>query len=222
MAQTWFITGTDTEVGKTWCSAALVVKLQQLGYKVAVMKPIASGCEFINGKLYSNDALILQANCNLKLDYDWLNPYAFAPPIAPHLAAAQINSEIELDKIIATHNLLQKQADIIIVEGVGGWRVPINAKQSLVDLVKALQAQVILVVGLRLGCINHALLSCEIIQHDGCKLLAWIANSIDPDYDVSSTVISLRNRIDAPLFGIMPFSQNLDTAYLAQFLSIYQ
>ncbi len=215
MTQTWFITGTDTEIGKTWCSAALIHALQQ-NNSVAVMKPIASGCEKIADGLRNADALLLQATCKLTLPYDWINPYRFEPPIAPHLAAQQINTQIKLDKIIQIHQQLQNQADIIIIEGVGGWRVPIDDKHSLVDLVNALQAQVILVVGLRLGCINHALLTAEAIQRDGCQLKGWIANCLDEDYEVATTLETLQPRIYAPLLGVMPFQNRLNVALLAQ------
>ncbi|MCV6639387.1 dethiobiotin synthase [Candidatus Albibeggiatoa sp. nov. NOAA] len=216
MAQTWFITGTDTEIGKTWCSAALITKLQQQNKRVAVMKPIASGCDVTEDGLRNEDALLLQATCHLDLPYDWVNPYRFEPPIAPHLAAKQVSIQIELDKVVHIHQQLQEQVDIVIVEGVGGWRVPIDDKTSLVDLVKALQAQVILVVGLRLGCINHALLTAEVIQHDGCQLKAWIANTLSADYDVETTLETLQPRIASPLLGIMPFQSELNLDQMAQ------
>jgi dethiobiotin synthetase len=210
MIQTWFITGTDTEIGKTWCSAALLTKLQQQNHKVAVMKPIASGCKLTINGLRNEDALLLQSSCDLDLPYDWVNPYRFEPPIAPHLAAKQAQIQIKLDEIIKIQQQLQKVADILIIEGVGGWRVPIDDKYSLVDLVKALQAEVIVVVGLRLGCINHALLTTEIIQQDGCVLKGWIANTLSEDYDVTSTLDTLKSRIQAPLLAVMPFQSKLN------------
>ncbi len=179
------------------------------------MKPIASGCEVTANGLRNEDALLLQSTCDLDLPYNWVNPYQFKPPIAPHLAAKQANVQIKLDKIIQIHQQLQKQADIIIVEGVGGWRVPIDNKHSLVDLVKALQAQVILVVGLRLGCINHALLTAEVIQQDGCELKGWIANTLTADYEVATTLETLQSRIHAPLLGVMPFQSTLDLSNIS-------
>jgi dethiobiotin synthetase len=215
MTQTWFITGTDTEIGKTWCSAALLTKLQQQNYKVAVMKPIASGCKITANGLRNEDALLLQSTCHLDLPYHWINPYSFVPPIAPHLAARQAGIVIKLDNIVQIQQKLQKQADIIIIEGVGGWRVPIDETPSLVNLVKQLQAQVILVVGLRLGCINHALLTYEVIQQDGCELKGWIANTLTEDYEVATTLETLKPRIDAPLMGVLPFQSALNLAQLA-------
>lgn len=213
--KTWFITGTDTEIGKTWASAALVTKLQQQGYKVAVMKPIASGCEVTENGLRNEDALLLQATCHVDLPYDWVNPYRFEPPIAPHLAASLANINIDLTKIVHIHQQLAKQVDIVIVEGVGGWRVPIDEQHTLVDLVRLLQAEVILVVGLRLGCINHALLTTEVIQQDGCVMTAWIANTLSVDYDVTSTLTTLTPRIPAALFGVLPFLSEFDVNKLA-------
>ena len=218
-AQTWFITGTDTEIGKTWSSAALVMRLQQQGQKVAVMKPVASGCELTAVGLRNEDALLLQTTCELDLPYHWINPYAFAPPIAPHIAAQQVNVTIEIEKIVQAHQQLQQCADIIIVEGVGGWRVPLNESQSLIDLVKALQAKVVLVVGLKLGCMNHALLTTEVIQHDGCVLQGWIANTYDPDYEVQTTVDTLTAQIPAPLLGVLPHLPQLNVTQLAQHIT---
>ena len=218
-AQTWFITGTDTEIGKTWSSAALVMRLQQQGHKVAVMKPVASGCELTAVGLRNEDALLLQTTCALDLPYHWINPYAFAPPIAPHIAAQQVNVTIEIEKIVQAHQQLQQCADIIIVEGVGGWRVPLNESQSLIDLVRALQAKVILVVGLKLGCMNHALLTVEAIQYDGCILHGWIANTRDADYEVQTTVDTLIPKIPTPLLGVLPYLPQLNIAQLAQHIT---
>ncbi len=193
--QTWFITGTDTGIGKTWCSLALIKQLKQQGLRVAGMKPIASGCE--NGK--NSDAEQILAASSLALPYEIVNPYAFEPAIAPHIAAQQVGQTIELQILIEKYKQLAALADAVVIEGAGGWRVPINASQSLKDMVLAIDAKVILVVGLRLGCINHALLTAEAIQRDGCTLAAWIANPIDPEFDSKASIETISSYLGKPL-----------------------
>ena len=193
--QTWFITGTDTGIGKTWCSLALIKQLKQQGLRVAGMKPIASGCE--NGK--NSDAEQILAASSLALPYEIVNPYAFEPAIAPHIAAQQVGQTIELQVLIEKYKQLAALADAVVIEGAGGWRVPINASQSLKDMVLAIDAKVILVVGLRLGCINHALLTAEAIQRDGCTLAAWIANPIDPEFDSKASIETISSYLGKPL-----------------------
>jgi dethiobiotin synthetase len=197
-----FITGTDTGVGKTWCSLALMRRWQAQGRRVAGMKPVASGCEMTPAGLRNADAEALLRQSGLALDYALVNPYAFAPPIAPHLAARAAGRRIEIESIVAAYHALRRQADRVLVEGVGGWRVPLNERESLKDLALALDAGVILVVGLRLGCINHALLSAECILHDGCRLHGWIANPLDPDFDPTGSIEAIRERINAPLLEL--------------------
>jgi dethiobiotin synthetase len=193
--QTWFITGTDTGIGKTWCSLAFIKQLKQQGLQVAGMKPIASGCE--NGK--NSDAEQILAASSLALPYEIVNPYAFEPAIAPHIAAQQVGQTIELKVLIEKYKQLAALADAVVIEGAGGWRVPINASQSLKDMVLAIDAKVILVVGLRLGCINHALLTAEAIQRDGCTLAAWIANPIDPEFDSKASIETISSYLGKPL-----------------------
>lgn len=233
MNSTWFITGTDTEIGKTWCTLALIYYLKKSGLivhhgeqnadehstqflTVAGMKPIASGCYYDkNGELRNSDAEQILQLSDLEIPYDWMNPYAFEPPIAPHLAAQQIGQVIEIEKIVKHYQQLVQLVDCVVVEGVGGWRVPINARQSLKDLVLALKIPVILVVGLRLGCINHALLTAEIIEHDGCQLVGWIANPVTPHYNIQSTIDTLTSRLAVPLLAQMPYLTELHVERLA-------
>jgi dethiobiotin synthetase len=193
--QTYFITGTDTGIGKTWCSLALIKQLKQQGLTVAGMKPIASGCE--NGK--NSDAEQILAASGLNVPYELVNPYAFDPPIAPHIAAQQLGQTIDLQLLIDKYKQLAALADTVIIEGAGGWRVPINASQSFKDMVLAINAKVILVVGLRLGCINHALLTAEAIQRDGCTLAAWIANPIDLEFDATASIETISSYLGKPL-----------------------
>jgi len=216
MNQSWFITGTDTEIGKTWYTLALIQHLKNQGLRVAGMKPIASGCEATQAGLRNSDAEQILKTSGLDVPYDWVNPYAFAPPIAPHIAAAQVGQTIELETIIIQYQHLAAQAEALVIEGVGGWRVPINRTQSLKDMVLALEVPVILVVGLRLGCINHALLSAETIIRDGCTLAGWIANPIDPDFDTQASIETLKERLEVPLLAEMPYLETLNIGKLAQ------
>ncbi len=217
----FFITGTDTGIGKTWATLALMQALQNSGQRVAGMKPIASGCAMTPQGLRNPDALLIQQQASFAAPYALVNPYAFAPPIAPHIAAVQSGLPIDLPVIRAAAQALQMQADGLVIEGVGGWRVPLSASSSLVDLVKCLKAQVILVVGLRLGCLNHALLTAEVMAADGCACVGWIANPLAAEVVVGEQLLAtLRQRLPMPLLGCLPYQETLQVAALAQALEI--
>lgn len=221
MSRGFFITGTDTEVGKSWVSAGLMAKLQQQGHRVAGMKPVASGCHETADGLRNEDALLLQRQASMAVDYDLINPYAFRPAIAPHLAAAQAGIRIKLGKITERFIRLKGLADSVVVEGVGGWLVPLNEEESVADLAEALQLPVILVVGLRLGCINHALLTAESIRASGCTLAGWVANTVDAKMALpEESVAAIALRIDAPLLGVVPHLVQLDPAAIATHLAL--
>ena len=221
MTKGYFVTGTDTGVGKTWCSLALMAALQQQGQQVLGMKPVASGCEQHTDGLRNEDALLLQAQASRTLAYQQVNPYAYAPAIAPHLAAQQVGQSIDLAHLAEVFHGLSAQADWVIVEGAGGWRVPLNAKQDMSDLARLLRLPVVLVVGLRLGCINHALLSAEAIRASACELAGWIANPLSEYMDQQQeNIASIAARIDAPLLATMPYQKRLDTAALAAELDL--
>lgn len=205
MIQEWFITGTDTGIGKTQVTLALMRYLQQQGWIVAGMKPIATGCELTSEGLRNADAQQLLQHSSLTLPYSYVNPYAFQPPISPHLAALEAKQSIEIEKIIRTYHQLARQVDVVLVEGVGGWRVPINPRHTLKELVRALNLPVILVVGLRLGCINHALLTAETILRDDCELHGWIANHLEAEGEWQAVIDSLQTLLPAPLLGTVPF-----------------
>jgi dethiobiotin synthetase len=176
-----FITGTDTGVGKTVIAAALVRTLVAQGHRVAVMKPVASGSEHTSEGLRNEDALALMAAANVAAPYDHVNPYCFEPAISPHIAAEEAGIAVDTAHIRHNFDILAAAADLVIVEGAGGWFAPIGQKTSISDLAKALDLPVVLVVGIRLGCINHARLTKLAIemQHQP-KLAGWIANTIDP------------------------------------------
>lgn len=217
----WFVTGTDTGCGKTLVSAALVHRSRTAGQRVAVMKPVASGCEPTAQGLRNADAEALLAACGLELPYAKVNPYAFAPPIAPHIAAARAGQAIELSRIVAGAKALCAGSDGLLVEGAGGWRVPLAEQLDMAGLARALQLPVILVVGMRLGCINHALLSAEAILGDGCQLAGWVANRIDPRMaEFDANLRTLGQRIPAPCLGVVPYLDPVDPTRVATLLEL--
>lgn len=181
MKQAFFITGTDTGVGKTYIACKLIQLYIALGYKVIGMKPVAAGCDWVNGEWVNDDVLKLEAASNVKAPRTLTNPYSFKEAIAPHIAADIAGVEIKLEVLINAFNELSKLADIVIVEGAGGFLVPINHQETFADLVKAINIPVVLVVGIKLGCINHALLTVEAIKARNCELRAWVANPIEPN-----------------------------------------
>ena len=203
-----FVTGTDTEVGKTIISAHLVRLLRQQDQSVIGMKPIASGCEQTDDGLRNEDALALMAQSNVDIAYEQINPYAFAPAIAPHIAAKQVDVTIDIDQIVTGYQALSKRAEQVVVEGAGGWLVPLNDQASMADLAEALALPVVLVVAVRLGCINHALLTVEAIQQRGLSLCGWVANQVDDCDEADEIIESLRARISAPCLGVVPHLQD--------------
>ena len=181
MKQAYFITGTDTGVGKTYVACKLIRDYVAQGYKVIGMKPVAAGGDLVNGKWVNDDVLKLEQASNVKAPRELVNPYSFKEAIAPHIAAEKAGLEIKIDVIKQAFQALSKLADIVIVEGAGGFLVPLNSQQSMADLPAALGIPVILVVGMKLGCINHSLLTVEAIQARGLTLHGWVANQVEPD-----------------------------------------
>ena len=181
MSTAYFVTGTDTDAGKTHVACQLITHYVEQGLKVVGMKPVAAGCELINGEWVNGDVQKLTAASNVKAPRELVNPYCFNEPIAPHLAANMAGIEINIDKIKQAYQLLSNMADVVIVEGAGGLLVPLNEKESLADLAEALSLPIFLVVGMKLGCINHSLLTAEAIKARGLTLHGWVANHIDPN-----------------------------------------
>ena len=209
MASGLFITGTDTGIGKTYVSTLLINYFIARGERVIGMKPIASGAQSIKGQLRNDDAVTLMQASNVSADYALVNPYCFAPPIAPHIAAQQTQTTISLEHIMHCYSALQAQSDRVIVEGVGGWLVPINEQQTAADIALQLQLPVIMVVGIKLGCLNHALLTEQAIQAQGGHLLGWIANQIDPDMPgYVENISTLETRLNVPLLARIPFAKS--------------
>lgn len=199
-----FVTGTDTGVGKTYASAMLLRAHRANGFRAIGMKPIASGCRETVDGLHNEDADALLAESDPKPLYALCNPFALPRAIAPHLAAREAGLEITIEPVATAYRQLAAMADRLVVEGVGGWAVPLSATLMQADLVRALALPVVLVVGVRLGCINHALMSARAILTDGCVLTAWIANRIDPAMAAADANIeTLRERIPAPLLGVI-------------------
>lgn len=206
------VTGTDTGVGKTHVCLALIGALRAAGLRVAAMKPVASGCRPTPAGLRNDDAERLRRACVPAPPYDDVNPFAFADPIAPHIAARRAGVAVTTGPILAAAARLAAAQDVLVVEGVGGWRVPLAPGLELADLAAALDARVLLVVGLRLGCINHALLTAASIE-GRAPLLGWIANAVDPGYgEVAETIECLRAAIPAPLLGVTPHADAQEPA----------
>ena len=216
-----YITGTDTGIGKSVASATLLHAWRAHGVRAVGMKPVASGCVRTAAGWRNDDALLLQSASEPRPVYADVNPYALPEPLAPELAAADAGVQVELAPILAAHARLQAQADIVVVEGVGGWAAPLSAVLDQADLVQALQVPVLLVVGLRLGCINHARLSAHAIAVDGCVLAGWIGCAIDPDMARhDDTIRLLRQRIAVPCWGVLPFQPTPDPSLLAAGLDL--
>ncbi|MFM8331878.1 MAG: dethiobiotin synthase [Candidatus Methylumidiphilus sp.] len=205
-----FVTGTDTGIGKTWATVALMRFLQAEGLTVIGMKPVASGCVSQDGEWRNEDALLLQKNASLQIDYAKLNVYAFAPPIAPHLAARQAGQAIHLDAIVRQCRELERLADGVLVEGVGGWEVPLNADERVSHLAKALNLPVVLVVGMRLGCLSHALLTHDAMLRSRVDCLGWVANCLEPDFPcLEENIAALCADLTFPCLGVIPHGGGL-------------
>ena len=216
-----YVTGTDTGIGKTLASCALLHALRGHGLRAVGMKPVASGCERVDGEWRNADALALQAAGGAGIAYADINPFALEHPLAPELAAREAGVEVALEPILAAHARLAQQADALIVEGVGGWAAPLSATLMQADLVRALQLPVVLVVGLRLGCLNHALLSARAIAADGAHLAGWIASHVDPAMErVDDNLAMLRARMPAPCWGVLPHVPDADPAAMPRHLRI--
>lgn len=217
----YFITGTDTGVGKTVVTLGLMQYLQAQGQTVVAMKPVASGCERTAAGLRNADALQLQQQASVPLDYALVNPYAFEPAIAPHIAAARAGIRIDMGKILSGYQELTRQADCVLVEGVGGWQVPLTDDETMADLARALGLEVILVVAIRLGCLNHALLTAESVLARGCSLGGWVANRFSPlPESVLENINYLKSMLSVPLLGVLPDLAEIDVKIVAGNLSL--
>jgi dethiobiotin synthetase len=227
----FFITGTDTDVGKTRIAAGLLHVLAARGHTTAAMKPVSAGCYNSTCDLHpdnmrnlrNDDALILQRHATLALPYEQVNPYAYAAAIAPHIAAAQTGHAIDILHIKKLFDDMAQRVDSVVVEGAGGWLVPINDHETMANVARALALPVILVVGMRLGCLSHALLSIESIAHHGLPLAGWVANTLNPEFTpLQHNIDALRARINAPLLGVVPHLENVDAESVGHHLNLAQ
>ena len=223
MRQAYFVTGTDTDVGKTWVTLGLISAFQTAGLTVNGMKPVASGCQRTDWGLRNSDALALQAASFGAIDYSFINPYAYEPAIAPHIAAQQAKNPIQFRQIKKNFEKLTRVAECTIVEGVGGWRVPLGEDGDVAALAEFLNLPVILVVGLKLGCINHALLSIESIERTGVKLVGWVGNLAQNEFVcLRENIETLTSSIEVPCLGIIPHLKNPVPNLIAAHLDIGQ
>lgn len=222
MTRTYFVTGTDTEVGKTFISGALLERASQRGLQTAAVKPVASGCEVTHEGLRNGDALLLQEAMTMTLPYQQVNPIALEPAIAPHIAAMEAGKRLDVGRMAGVcRGVMAAGADLVLIEGAGGWRTPLGPRSYLSDLPKQLDIPVILVVGMQLGCINHAVLTAEAVRRDGLTLAGWVANfaregMARPDENLAT----LRTLLPAPLLGVVSFDENADFRHAAGALDI--
>lgn len=211
-----FVTGTDTGVGKTFIACALIHAIAGTGKRVVGMKPVAAGAQADGQILRNEDVERLMAAGNVVAPRSLVNPYCFAPAIAPHLAARASGVEIDLDVIARAYDELAARSDIVVVEGVGGFCVPLNRSADSADLAQCLGLPVIVVVGMRLGCLNHALLTAQAIRARGLRLAGWIANHIDPAMTCAhDNVVALAERLAAPLLAEIVFTAAPDPQRIA-------
>ncbi len=222
MSVAYFITGTDTDAGKTTVAAGLLHAARLSGLSTAAGKPVASGSVITAQGLRNADALALQAECSLELGYDDINPFTFEPAIAPHLAAREAGVSLTVNALLQPmRRLLERNADFTLIEGAGGWRVPLADQSNLSDLAMGLGLPVILVVGVRLGCINHALLTAEAIAQDGLQLAGWVANIIDPKTSrLEENLATLSERLPAPCIGRVPRFKKASAEAVAEHLHL--
>jgi dethiobiotin synthetase len=218
----FFIAGTDTDAGKTLIAQALLHKAGEAGFKTLGLKPVAAGAEFIDGELKNDDAIKLQAASTVKISYAQTNPVIFTEAIAPHIAAEKNNRQITAARVEGfLRGAMMTPSELCLIEGAGGWLVPLNHRETLSAVVKRLDLPVILVVGMKLGCLNHALLTVESIKLNGLKVAGWVANQIDADMAVfDENIATLEKMLPAPCLGVVPFMPELDIAKVADCLSL--
>ena len=220
MSKTFFITGTDTDAGKTLVTAAMLDAANSQGAKTGAMKPIAAGAEDQGEGLRNDDALLLQEFSSVSMPYEQVNPVLLKEAIAPHIAAEKEGRRLTAERLVGfCRGAMMQPLDLMLVEGAGGWRVPLNQHENLSELPRRLQLPTILVVGMRLGCLNHALLTVEAIAADRVPLVGWVANRVDPAMDCyEENLDTLRKRIKAPLLAELPFIEDVTANKAAAYM----
>lgn len=221
MKKTFFVAGTDTHVGKTCVATGLLIAARQQGLTTIGLKPVAAGADSYPDGWRNDDAVALQQAMTFDLPYEQINPILLKSATAPHIAAAQEKRQLSADRIAGFCRASLHQADFTVIEGAGGWRVPLNPRESMADVAIALRVPVILVVGVRLGCLNHALLTAEAIRHDGLLLAGWVANQVDPAMlNIAETIDALQARLPAPCLGVIPHMDIVTAEAIGEHLSI--
>jgi|TARA_B110000090_G_scaffold194385_1_gene229473 dethiobiotin synthetase len=223
MAKQWlFITGTDTDVGKTVVACGFLAAANDQGLRTAAIKPVAAGCEITQQGMTNDDALQLQAAASHKLSYQQINPVALEPAIAPHIAAAESGVRMSASRLVGyCRGVSLMPVDMVVIEGAGGWRVPINSRETLADVARELECAVIVVVGMRLGCLNHALLTMEAIRRDGLQIAGWVANILDTEMPrLQENIDTLKQCINEPCLGTVPRLDDLSPEQVAKFLTV--
>ncbi|MGB1382930.1 MAG: dethiobiotin synthase [Porticoccaceae bacterium] len=218
----FFITGTDTDVGKTEVAAGLLEVANQKGLRTGAIKPVAAGCEDRGDGPQNEDAIKLQALANVALSYQQVNPVALDLPMAPHIAAQEQGKSLSANRLTGfCRGVSMLPMDFLVIEGAGGWRVPINKRETMADIPKQLNAEVILVVGIRLGCINHALLTAQAIRLDGLKIAGWVANILDTDMlRIDENIDTLKHMLIEPCLGVVPRLSEVTPQQVAAHLTI--
>jgi dethiobiotin synthetase len=217
-----FITGTDTDIGKTLIATGLLEAANSQGKKTAAIKPVAAGCNDTGEGPQNEDALMLQGAANTELSYQQVNPVALDEPMAPHIAAKEQGKRLSADRLTGfCRGITMLPVDLVVIEGAGGWRVPINNRESMAEIPKQLNAEVVLVVGLKLGCINHALLTAQAIRSDGVKIAGWVANTMDEDMlRLDENIDTLKQLINEPCLGVIPKLSDKSPQQVATFLTV--
>ncbi|GAL20274.1 dethiobiotin synthase [Vibrio maritimus] len=221
MMKALFIAGTDTEVGKTVVSKAILSAVGAQGKKTIGYKPVAAGSEKTSEGWRNSDALHLQAAANQEVDYDLVNPYALSLPASPHIAAIADNVEVKYDVLSNLLEQHKQNSDFVLVEGAGGWRVPVSKDDCLSTWVKQEKLPVVLVVGIKLGCLSHAMLTAEAIKADGLELVGWVANRVNPGVEHYAEIIEmLEGAIDAPKLGEVPYVPGCKKRDLGKYINL--
>ena len=222
MGKKFFVAGTDTEIGKTTIACGLLEAGNQRGWRTLALKPVAAGAEPSEDGPRNDDAVALMQSASVKLSYEQVNPVLFEPPIAPHIAAQQVGKRLTVSQLAGyCRGSLMTPSDLALVEGAGGWRVPLSGRETLAGLAVELQLLVILVVGMKLGCLNHALLTAEAIRRDGLQLAGWVANTVDSNMSCfEENVETLRQLLPAPCLGVVPSLSDCSPDKVAAHLQI--
>lgn len=217
-----FITGTDTDVGKTIASCAILRYLVSHGKSCVGLKPIAAGAKMVNGLLYNKDAMELRKASSVKLNYPQVNPVCFADPLSPHLAAEKAHAPISVQNVLhACKPTLNLDVDHVVIEGAGGWLVPVNDQHTMADIAAEMSDGIIMVVSMRLGCLNHSLLTYQSIKAMGLPFLGWIANcQQEDDFGLQDNIRTLGKMMRAPLLGVIPKLSKVDATLAAKYINL--